>query len=39
MFRTHILSCVWNNKYGHIDMKTIYKAEQKDRNIETLDDL
>ena len=35
MFRTHILSCVSNNKYGHIDMNTIYREEPKDRNIET----
>ena len=35
MFRTHILSCVSNNKYGYIDMKTIYREEPKDRNIET----
>ena len=35
MFRTHILSCVSNNKYRHTDMKTIYRGEPKDRNIET----
>ena len=36
MLRTHILmSCVSNNKYGYIDMKTIYRGEPKDRNIET----
>ena len=35
MFTTHILSCVSKNKYGHIDMKTIYRGEPKDINIET----
>ena len=36
IFRTHILmSCVWNNKYGYIDMKTIYRGKPKYRNIET----
>ena len=35
-FKTHILtSCVSNNKYEYIDMKTIYRGELKDRNIET----
>ena len=34
MFRTHILSCVSSNKYGYIDIKTIYREEPKDRNIE-----
>ena len=34
MFRTHILSCVANNKYGYIDMKTKCREEPKDRNIE-----
>ena len=34
MFRTHILSCVSNNKYGYNDMKTIYREKPKDRNIE-----
>ena len=35
MFTTHILSSVSFNKYGYIDMKTIYRGEPKDRNIET----
>ena len=36
MFRTHILmSFVSNNKHGYIDMKTIYREEPKDKNIET----
>ena len=36
MFRTHILmTCVSNNKFGHIDMKTIYGGEPKERNVET----
>ena len=34
MFRTHIMSCVSNNKYGYIDMKAKYRREPKDRNIE-----
>ena len=34
MFRTHILSCVSNSKYGYIDIKTIYREKPKDRNIE-----
>ena len=34
IFRTHILSCASNNKYGYIDMKTRYR-EPKGRNIET----
>ena len=29
------LSCVSKNKYGYIDMKTIYRREQKSRNVET----
>ena len=35
MFTTHSLSCVSNNKYGYIGMKTIYRGEPKDRNKET----
>ena len=35
MFTTHILSCGSNNKYRNTDMKTIYRHEPKDRNIET----
>ena len=35
MNRMQILSCVSNNKDGYIDMKTIYRREPKDRNIET----
>ena len=35
MFRTHILSCVSNNKYAYTGMKTIYRGEPKDKNIET----
>ena len=35
MFRTHILICVSNNKYGYIDMNTIYREEPKGKNIET----
>ena len=35
MFTTHILSCVSNNKHEYIDMKTIYRGEPKDRNIDT----
>ena len=30
----HILSCASNNIFGYIDMKTIYRGEPKDRNIE-----
>ena len=36
MFRTHILiNYVSNNEYGYIEMKTIFRGEPKDRNIET----
>ena len=36
IFRTHILmSCISNNKFGYIDMKTIYGGEPKERNVET----
>ena len=35
MFRTHILSCVSNDKYGYIDMKTMYREEPTEGNIET----
>ena len=35
MFTRLILSCVLNNKYGYIDMKTIYRGETKDRNMKT----
>ena len=35
MFTTHILSCGSNNEYRNTDMKTIYRHEPKDRNIET----
>ena len=30
-----ILSCVPSNNYGDIDVKTIYKGDSKDRNMET----
>ena len=35
MFTRLILICVSNNKYGYIDMKTIYRRETKDRNMKT----
>ena len=35
MFTSHILSFISSNKYRYIDMKTIYRGEPKDINIET----
>ena len=29
------MSCISNNKFGYIDMKTIYGGEPKKRNVET----